>query len=514
MTYSTDAGDSAVRFIEKYLTHIKGELGGTPLVLAQWQREFIEKIFGTLDAEGNRVIRQTLLAIPRKNGKSTLAAAIALKLLLADGEPGCEVYSCAADTSQAKIVFDVARGMVENSPVLSSRCKVYRNSIAVPSTHSSYKAISSESYTKHGLNAHGIIFDELHCQPDAELWRTMTSSTGARRQPLTVAITTAGSRRESICYQIWKYAEQVRDGVIKDPTFLPVIYGASEGDDWTSPAVWAKANPNLGQSVKLDDLSTQCAQAMSIITEESAFRMLRLNQWVGSTSAWLRQKDWEKCGGELRADLQGRDCWCGLDLSSTFDTTAFVAVFPSEDGSFDVLPIIWIPEDGIAERVKRDRVPFDTWARTGVVRTTSGCVTDYETVKRDILQFAQQANIKALAVDRWNSTMLSTALVGENVNVVQFGQGYGSLSDPSKRLQGLVASHKIRHAGHECLAWQASCAAVQQDSAANIKPCKAKSTGRIDSIVSLVMALGVHAAQETVAELNWDILPPLKPDNK
>lgn len=496
-----------MRFIEKHLVHIKGELGGKPLVLTQWQRDYIRTLFGTLDDNGNRVIRQSLLAIPRKNGKSTLAACIALKLLLADKEPGAEVFSCAADTSQARIVFDVAKAMVESNPVLRARCKIYRNSIVVPETHSFYKAISAEAYTKHGLNAHGIIFDELHCQPDAELWRTMTTSTGARRQPLTVAITTAGSRRESICYQIWKYAEQVRDGIVKDPSFLPCIYSAGPEDDWTDPEVWAKANPNLGDSVKLEDLAVQCAQAQRIITEESAFRMLRLNQWVNASQAWLRQSDFEACSTPLRPDLQGKECWCGLDLSATFDTTAFVAVFPDESGGFDVVPIIWIPEDNVLEMVNRDKVPYDAWVREGFVRTTPGKVTDYETVKRDILHFAENAKISALAVDRWQSNMLQQHFVGEGINVLQFGQGYGSLSAPSKLLEGLCASHKLRHGGHPCLAWQASNCTVQQDSAANIKPCKSKSTGRIDSIVALVMALGVYSAGTAKEpELNWDIV--------
>jgi hypothetical protein len=504
---STDAGEAAVLFIEKYLRHVKGELGGQPFALQDWQADYVRKLFGTLRPDGLRQYRTSLLAVPRKNGKSTLAAALALKMVLADGEPGAEVFSCAADTGQAKVVFDIAKGMVEQSPVLRSRCKVYRNSIVVPKTYSQYRALSSESTTKHGLSASGIVFDELHAQPDSELWRVMTSSTGARRQPLTIAITTAGSRRESICYQLWKYAEQVRDGVIDDPSFLPMIFAAGPTDDWTDPEVWQRANPGYGISVKEDDLRIACEQAKRINSEESAFRMLRLNQWVNSEQAWMRQADWEACSPPLRIDLQGKPCYCGLDLSATFDTTAFVAVWPADDGSFDVLPMIWLPEDNVQDMMARDKVPYDAWIRAGHIKTTPGRATDFDTVKRDILAFAEKANIKAMGVDRWQAEMLMQQFVGEGLNVQKFGQGYGSLSAPSKILQGLVADHRLRHAGHPVLAWQASGCTIVQDSAGNIKPCKAKSSNRIDSVVALVMALGMFAAgEEKEPDLNWDIL--------
>jgi phage terminase large subunit-like protein len=508
--YSTDdarddAGDRAVLFIEKYLRHVKGELGGHPLILQDWQEGYVRRLFGTLREDGLRQYRTTLLAIPRKSGKSTLAAALALKLLFADNEPGAEVFSCAADTGQAKVVFDIAKGMVEQSPILSSRCKIYRNSIVIPKTYSQYRALSSESTTKHGLSASGIVFDELHAQPDSELWRVMTSSTGARRQPLTIAITTAGSRRESIAYQLWKYAEQVRDGIIEDPSFLPLIYAADPADDWTLESTWRKANPRWDDRL-LEDLRIACDLAKQINSEESSFRMLRLNQWVNSEQAWMRQIDWEACSGSLRPDLQGKKCFCGLDLSATFDTTAFIAVWPHDDGTFDVLPMIWLPEENVAAMMQRDKVPYDAWIRAGHIRTTPGKSTNFETVKRDILHFATQANIAALAVDRWQAEMISQHFVGEGINCEKWGQGYGSLSAPAKILEGLVANRNLRHAGHPVLAWQASNATIQQDSAGNIKPCKAKSTGRIDAVVALVMALGVYAAgKDKEPELNWNI---------
>lgn len=444
--------------------------------------------------------------IPTHN--STLCAAIALKCLIADDEPGAEVFSCGADRAQASIVFEVAKGMVAQSPILSKLCKVYRNAIAVQRTHSSYKALSADSYTKHGLNAHAIVFDELHTQKDSELWRVMSSSMGARRQPLLVAITTAGNRRESICYQIWQYAQQVRDGLIVDPTFLPRIYCADPEDDWTDPKVWAKANPGLGISVKLEELAAACAQAQRMNTEEMSFRQLRLNQWTNSATAWLRQTDFEACSGEISEDAHEREAFCGLDLSATFDTTSFVMVIPSKDKTeFDIIPTFWLPEDNIDAMERRDHVPYSAWVRAGLIKTTPGKSVDYETVIRDIIELSKTVKIKAISVDRWQSNMLSQKLIGEGLHVVQMGQGYGSLSAPSKFLEGLVVNRKIRHGGHQVYAWQASCAATLSDAAGNIKPAKDKSTGRIDSIAATVNALAAYlAGEEAEIELVWNIM--------
>lgn len=486
----------AVRFFEKHLTHAKGELGGKPFLLEPWQRGYLRALFA--EEGGRRKVRTSLLALPRKNGKSTLAAGIALRCLLED-EPGAEVYSCAASRDQARLVFDTARIAVEQSPTLRQHLKVYRNAIVRESTHATYKALSAEAGIQHGLSAHAVIFDELHVS-NREMWEVMLSSQGARRNPLTVALTTAGYDRKSVCWEVWKYAEAVRDGAIKDAAFLPMIYAADPSDDWKDQRTWAKANPNLGVSVKLEFLRSECARAVEMPTYENTFRQLYLNQWTEQDTRWLRMDHWAQGNCECPVELDGRECWAGLDLATTFDTTAFVLLFPLEDGRFWVEPHFWIPSKNMHQRVRRDKVPYDLWARQGYLAVTDGNVTDFDRVRSDINELAKKYNIRQVAIDRWNATQLANQLQGDGISVVGFGQGYSSMSGPSKQVEAACVGGRLLHGGNPPLAWQAGNVAIQQDtSAGNIKPSKARSTERIDGIVSLVMAMGVYAAQEIKA---------------
>jgi len=500
----TPEAHDAVRFFEKHLTHSKGELGGKPFLLEPWQKEYVGRLFGTMNGK-LRQYRTSLLAIPRKNGKSTLCAGIALKLMF-DGEPGAEIYSCAADRDQARLVFEMAKVCVENSAQLRSRLRVFRNSIVREDTHTTYKALSAEAFTKHGLNAHGIIFDELHAQPDRELWDVMTTSTGARRQPLCVAITTAGYDRKSICWEIWRYAIAVRDGAIKDPTFLPAIYAADPSDDWTKEETWRKANPNLGVSVKLEDLRVRCKRAQDMPTEENTFKRLHLNCWTEQDTRFLQMAHWAQGDKPCPVMLDGRECFAGLDLATTYDTTCLCLLFPLEDGTFWVEPHFWIPEENMRDRVKRDRVPYDVWAKAGKLHLTTGNVTDFDKVRADILALSTKYNIRQVAIDRWNAHQITGQLQGDGINVIGFGQGYGSMASPTAQLEALCVGGKLLHGGHPVLSWQASNVAVQQDHAGNKKVSKAKSSERIDGIVSLIMALGIQATATAPAPAqNWDI---------
>jgi phage terminase large subunit-like protein len=334
----------------------------------------------------------------------------------------------------------------------------------------------------------------------------MTTSTGARRQPLCVAITTAGFDRKSICWEIWRYALAVRDGAIKDPTFLPAIYAADPEDDWTKEQTWRKANPNLGVSVKLEDLRVRCKRAQDMPSEENTFKRLHLNCWTEQDTRWLRMDLWSQGDQACPVDLTGRECFGGLDMATSFDTTCLCLLFALDDGRYWSEPYFWIPEENMRERVKRDRVPYDMWHRQGFLRTTPGNVTDYDVVRADINELAKKYNIRQIAIDRWNATQLSTQLQGDGINVLGFGQGYGSMSAPAKRLEGLVVGGKVLHHS-PVLDWQASNVAIQSDYAGNIKPSKAKSTERIDGIVSLTMALGIHdTATAAPPPQNWDII--------
>ena len=485
----------AVRFFERLLKHVKGEWAGQPFKLLDWQKEeVIRPLFGwKRKSDGLRRYRTCYIEVPRKNGKSALASGIGLLLTFADNEPGAEVYCAAADRDQARIVFDVSKQMVELSPQLEKRCDVFKKSIFVPGTMSVYRVLSAEAYTKHGLNAHGIIFDELHAQPTRELWDVLTTSTGARRQPLTVAITTAGYDRESICWEQHEYARKVEEGIIEDPSFLSVIYGADEDDDWLEEATWREANPSLGATVKLDYLRNEARKAEMTPAYQNTFRRLHLNQWTQQESRWLPLEAWDDCDTPVNESLlQGQPCYGGLDLASTSDVASFVLTFPSERGEeerYAWLPFFWIPQENMVERARKDRVPYDAWVRDGYITATPGNVIDYGYIIRDIEMLGERFNIQEIAFDRWGAFQVSQALEGAGFTMVGFGQGYASMASPTKELLRLVLNGLLAHGGHPVLRWMADNLVVRQDAAGNVKPDKAKSREKIDGIVAGVMGL-------------------------
>lgn len=482
----------AVAFFEKLLHHVKGEWSGEPFKLQDWQRGLVSELFGWKRPDGSRRYRRAYIEIPRKNGKSTLAAGIGLLLLFADDEPGAEIYSAAADRDQAAIVFDVAKGMVESSPQLQRLSEVFKKSITVPQTRSSYKVLSADAYTKHGLNAHGVIFDELHAQPNRELWDVLSTATGARRQPLLVAITTAGYDRESVCWEQHEYARQVIAGLIDDPAFFGFIAAADEADDWTDPAIWAKANPGMNVSVKQDYLETECRRAQNSPAYQNTFRRLHLNQWTQQETRWLDLAAWDRCSHAVDAgELAGRRCYAGLDLASTTDIAALSLVFPPSEPEepYQVLPYFWIPGENMVEKGRRDRVSYDAWVRQGLMTATPGNVIDYETIRAAIEKLGEIYDIGDIAFDRWGAVQMSQQLESAGFTMVAMGQGMQSMSPPTKELLRLVLDSRLAHGGNAVLRWMADNLVVQTDPAGNIKPNKAKSTARIDGMVALIMGL-------------------------
>jgi phage terminase large subunit-like protein len=487
-----DPGLRATAFFGE-LRHTKGEWAGQQFWEAyapQWQVDLVRQVFGTLRPDGTRQYRRVYIEVPRKNGKSTLAAAFALYLLYLDGEPGAEVYSCAADRDQAAIVFEQAKAMVEASPELLAISEIYRRSIVVPGTGSSYKVLSADAPTKHGLHAHAVIFDELHAQPNRELWDVLTTSTGARRQPLVIAITTAGYDRHSICWELHDYAIKVRDGVIQDDSFLPVIFAADPEADWTAEATWKAANPCYGVTVKAEYLAAECARAQESPAYQNTFRRLHLSQWTEQAERWIDLALWDANAGVVnRAALAGQPCWMGLDLSTTTDLTAAVLVFKGPEG-FICLPHFWLPEESLEKRVRRDRVPYDVWARDGLLEVTPGNVVDYHYVRERIRLLGKEFRVKEVAIDPWNATQLAQQLQDDRFTVVEMRQGFASLSAPTKELMTVLLGHRMAHGGHPVLRWMAANVTVKQDPAGNLKPDKERSQERIDGIVALIMALG------------------------
>lgn len=366
-----------MNFIE-CLCHTKGTWAGEPFELIDWQEQIIRDIFGTLKPNGYRQFNTAYIEIPKKQGKSELAAAVALLLTCGDGEERAEVYGCAADRQQASIVFEVAADMIRMCPALNKRCKILtaaKRIIYLP-TNSFYQVLSAEAYSKHGFNIHGVVFDELHTQPNRKLFDVMTKGSGdARMQPLYFLITTAGTDTKSICYETHQKAKDILEGRKHDPTFYPVIYGAEMDDDWTDPKVWKKANPSLGITVGIDKVKAACESAKQNPAEENSFRQLRLNQWVKQAVRWMPMEKWDACSFDFNPeDLEGRVCYGGLDLSSTTDITAFVLVFPptETDEHYYILPYFWIPEDNMNLRVDKDHVPYDLWERQGYIETMQG----------------------------------------------------------------------------------------------------------------------------------------------
>lgn len=488
------AAQLALDFFPECLTHVKGALAGTPFKLAPWQRCIIANLFGWKRADGTRRYRTALIFVPRKNGKTTLAAGVLNFLLFCDAEPGAEIYSAAADREQAALVFAQAAGMVRAEKVLRARATIYTKSIVLGDLSGSYKTISADAHTSHGYNTHAAIVDELHAQPTRDLVDVLDTSTGSRRQPLIIYITTSDFERESICNEKHTYACKVRDGVIADSSFLPVIYEATIEDDWTKPATWRKANPNLGVSVSREHLKAQCHKAREIPAYENTFKRLHLNIRTEQAMRWLALEKWDLCNAPVDAEaLKGEACFAGLDLASTTDICAAAFYFPSVGGR--ILTRFWVPEENAHIRERRDRVPYLAWARDGHITLTPGNVADYDRIRADLNSLAQLYHIRELAIDRWNSTQLQNQLQGDGFEIIPFGQGFASMSAATKELEKLVLSRAIAHGGNPVLRWMASNVAVESDAADNLKPSKKHSSEKIDGIVALIMAIGRAIAQ-------------------
>ncbi len=492
--YDEDKADRAVMFIEN-LRHTKGKWAGKRFFLLPWQEQIIRDVFGIVKEDGNRQFRTAFIEIGKKNGKSELAAAVALYLLYADNEPSAEVYGAAADRQQASIVFDVANQMVQMTPALMKRSKVMGATKRIVNYNNQgfYQVLSAEVGTKHGLNVSGLVLDEVHTQPNRHLYDVLTKGSGdAREQPLFFLITTAGTEKESICYELHTKSLDILAGRKIDPTFYPVVFGLTDDDDWHDEANWYKANPSLGQTIQIDRVRDAYREAIQNPAEENVFKQLRLNMWVSSLTRFIPEQIFDKGNDPIDMNsLIGRECYGGLDLSSTGDITAFVLVFPprTEAEKYIVVPFFWIPEDTIPLRVRRANVPYDVWEKQGYLYATEGNVVDYDHIERTILELSRKYHILEIAVDRWNATMLVEHLQNEELNVFYFGQGYKDMSPATKEFYKLMMEAKLQHGGNPVLRWMAGNAVVVTDDAENIKVTKAKSPEKVDGIIATIMAL-------------------------
>ena len=492
--YDKAKADRAVKFIEN-LCHTKGKWAGKRFWLLPWQEQLIRDIFGIIKPDGYRQFRTAFVEICKKVGKSELAAAVALYLLYADNEPSAEVYGAAADRQQASIVFDVAKQMVEMSPALLKRSKLMTATKRIVNYGNSgyYQVLSAEVGGKHGFSVSGLVFDEIHTQPNRQLYDVLTKgSSDARQNPLHFIITTAGTDRHSIAYELHTKAVDILEGRRVDPTFYPVVYGLKDDEDWEDEANWYKVNPSLGYTVDIERLRDAYREAKQNPADEVTFKWLRLNMWVSSTVAWIPDAIFMKGNEEIDLPaLEGRDCYGGLDLSSTGDITALVLMFPprDEDEKYILLPFFWVPEETIPQRVKAASVPYDIWEKQGYLLSTEGNVIHYDFIEKFINDLAEKYHIVEIAVDRWNATQMIQNLEGDGFTMVPFGQGFASMSGPTKDFYRLLMEGQIIHGGHPVLRWMAGNVVVDTDPAGNIKVTKAKSKEKIDGIVAAIMAL-------------------------
>lgn len=485
----TRKADRAVNFI-KQLRHTTGRWAGHPFNLLDWQDSIIRDVFGTVRPDGTRQYRIAYIEVPKKNGKTETCGALSNYLLFGDGELGGQVYFAAVDRDQASLCYNVAAQMVEWSPALKRRSEIVRSTkrIWVPETGSFCRVLSGEVPNKHGLNVSGCVIDELHAHPNRELYDVLTQGAGdAREQPLWFVITTAGYDRHSICWELHEKARQILNGTIEDPTFYPVLYGVPEDADWTDENEWAKANPSLGQIFTIDRLREAYQSAKGNPVEENLFRRLRLNQWTASETRWMDIRQWDACNATA-VELEGRDCYAGLDLSSTTDLSALSLVFPYDD-HYRTLVHYWLPAEGVNDREKRDRVPYQLWAQQGWLTLTNGPVIDYDDIQKALVEYRAKYRILEVAYDRWGATKLQQTLTDAGFLMVEFGQGYKSMSPPTKEFASLVASKKLLHDGNPILRWNVDNTVVSTDPAGNVKPDKSKATQRIDGVVATIMAL-------------------------
>lgn len=499
--FSETLADRAVRFIGA-LKHSQGEWMGRPFNLQPWQVGLVRDIFGTVRADGRRMYRKAYIELPRKTGKSELAAAIVDYLLFADGEPGAQIYSAAEDVEQAALVFTAAQYMVESNRTLARRAQIIesRRRILYPRLRAFYRVIASLAASKHGFSAHGVVYDELHVARNRKLYDVLTSSMGARRQPIAIGITTAGYDRTSLCWELHQHAEAVISGRSRDDTFYAYMAGAPEDADWTDPRVWRAANPNLGVTVTEEFLAGECILAQETPAFENTFRRLYLNQWTEADTRYFSMRLWDRCG-VFPVDpekLKGRRCWAGLDLAASEDIAALVLVFAppavakGEDPTepIQVLARFWCPE--VTVRMKSlQGLPYSEWVKAGLMVATEGDVIDFDRIEHDIRELRKLYQIREIAFDRWQALQITQNLEKGGFTVVPFGQGFASMSAPTKELARLVKQGGIAHGKNPVLRWMAGNAFAATDAANNVKIVKPPDSNpaKVDGIVALVMGL-------------------------
>ena len=483
--------DQICGFIER-LPHVKGPLAGERISLEPWQVFILSTVFGWVKPNGKRRFRRSYIEVPRGNAKSTLSSALALYMLVADQEGGAEVYSLATTRDQARIVFGDAQTMVRRTPGFSERFKaaVNAHSISILSTGSKFEPLSAEGSTLDGLNIHLGCIDELHAHKRRDVYDVVETGTGKRDNSLLWVITTAGSNRAGICYEVRNFVSKVLANQAQDESQFGIIYGLDDGDDWTSADSLRKANPNWGISVREEILVPLQAKAMQLPSAVNNFKTKHLNEWVNADTAWLDMRAWDACGDVTLniADFEGKPCWIGLDLASKTDIAALVMVFPHPEISdgFVVFGRYYLPEDTVNAAFNSQ---YPGWMRSGRLTVTPGNVIDYSWIEADLLAAVSRYEIQGAGFDPFQATQLSTRMLAEGVPMVEVRPTVLNFSEPMKNLEALVLQRKIKHDGDPVLAWMASNVVAHLDIKDNVYPRKERPENKIDGIVALITAL-------------------------
>lgn len=534
--FDYDAAKMAIDFFHEHLRFIEGEMAGFPFLLQPWQQCIIANLFGwkcskekteqridyllgrleatkevwpkdlyqqitgTINARKKEAIEKCLrryktafIFVARKNGKTPLIAGLIDYVGFCDNEPGAQIYSAAGDKDQASLLYRHSSEMILANESLKSRSRIYRTykSIEFYGGKGYYKALSADAHTKHGQNTHCVAVDELHVQKNRDLVDTLETSTASRLQPLIIHITTAGHDKETICYEKYIRACQVRDGILEDESFFPYICEAGKDDDWSSEETWKKANPNLGVSVSLDYLRSRCKEAKENPAYENTFKRLHLNMWTEQETRWITMDNWDRCKSVYAEDdLLGLECFGGLDLSSKTDLTAFALAFRFES-KLRLLVYFWMPEEKAALREKRDGVQYLTWARQGYITLTPGNTVDYGFIRKQIIDLSQKYKITDIRFDPWNAQQFCTELHDDDgFMMIEFRQGYKSYNEPCKEFERLMIAGDLEHNNNPVLNWMASNISVKIDQNQNVCPVKPDDKGKTktDGLIASLMA--------------------------
>lgn len=498
LNFNEDKANRVFTFFEKFLLLSEGEHAGKPFILQPWQKFILGSLFGWEGADGYRRFRKFYGEIGKGAGKSPLAAGIGLYGLIADDEPGAEIYAAAVTRDQAGIMFTDAKRMVAASPYLQQRIDEGVNNLAYLSQNSFFRPVSSEARSLDGKRVHMALIDEVHEHRTPMVIQKMQAGTKGRRQPLIVEITNSGWDQTSICWQHHQYSVNVLEQVTDDDGWFAYVCALDKNDDWTDPSVWIKGNPNLGVSVTQRYLEEQVREAQAMPAQQNIVKRLNFCIWTEQAERWIDMSQWDACAGE--PDVQfGDECFVGLDFASTVDLSAAVAAFPRNDGTYDVLCRFWRPEDTVIEAEKRDGVPYRLWAEQGYLELTPGTMMSDADIADDLLDWSAGWNVREYPYDRFNASGAAGRIQLAGGTVVTMNQGPEGMSAPCHLLEGLLASGKLRHGGHPILRWMASQMMVKYGANDSIRPWKPHGSGiRNDGIVALLMALGrasVHQDQ-------------------